>query len=579
MTRRQVLSRLGRALAPVALPMALSAGARIVGQLIDVALVAGAAWSLAGFAAGEPAPVVPTLVVLAAMGIIKAVARYGEQYLGHYVAFGLLASMRTRFFEAIRPLAPAALADARSGDLIDRVMTDVDRVEVFYAHALAPAVSGVVVPMTVAGLVAWLADPVLGLWLLAFMFVAGVAIPALGVMVGAADAARAAQAGGELAAHLTDGIQGIGDVVIFGYGDSRLEEQARLARRAQAADLRAARVDGLRAGAFDAVAGLGLVVTGWYAVRLMAGAGLGLPEVAATTAAALMAFVPLRDLQQVEPAFDRALAAAARIFEITDRPALVSDPPEPVAAPAGDSLHFERVHFSYPGGADSVLAGVTLSVTAGSRVAIVGPSGSGKSTLAALAVRFWDPDRGRIAIDGHPLSALALADLRRLVTVVPQRPHLFAGTIADNLRLGAGEVTDIEMVAAARAAAVEEFVSELPDGYATQVGELGNRLSGGQRQRVALARGILRGTPILIVDEATSELDVDTEAHVLAGLAEATAERAVIIIAHRLATVTDADEIVVFDGGRVVESGTHDELMASGRLYARLWQRQLDTIA
>lgn len=578
MSRSEVIRRLTGALAPVAGPMAGSVLTRLVQMMLDVGMVAGLAWLAVSTASGEVSNPWPGVAVLAAMGIVKAVGRYLEQYLGHYVAFGLLASMRVAFFRAIRPLVPSALGGIGSGDLLDRATSDVDRVEVFYAHTLAPVVTGYLVPGAVVAAMAILVHPTPAWWLLGMVLVAGVAVPAVGARVGERGSAVAAEAGGILAAHVADGIQGLGDVVRFAHGGARLAAMEELADRVHEAERRAATVDGIRSGVFDLVAGAGLVAVAWSGFGLLEAGIVGAGQLAGAVAAALVAFVPLRDVQQVEPAFDRAMAAAARIFAISDVPPVVTDPPVP--QPVGDApkLTMSNVAFAYPGRPAAALEDVTLEMGRGQKVAVVGPTGSGKSTLARLAVRLWDPDRGRIAVGGTDVRQLRLAELRETVTVVPQRAGLVAGTVADNIRLGWPDADDRAVEAAARVAAAHEFITDLPDGYRTEVGDLGERLSGGQRQRIGLARALLGQAPILILDEATSELDVDSEAEVMAGLAGAASDRALLVIAHRLVTVMDADEIVVVDRGRVVERGNHVRLLQAGGLYSRLWARQLDTL-
>lgn len=549
----------------------------MVQMSLDVALVGGAAWLVADIADAGSAWSWNPVVFLAAMGVIKALARYWEQYLGHYVAFGLLASLRVRFFEAIRPLVPAALADSRSGDLVERVTVDVDQVEVFYAHTLAPLVTAVLVPAATVGAVAVLVHPLPAAWLLAAMVVGGVIVPAGGLRLGSDREGAAGAAIASVADHLTDGIQGLADVVGLGARDRRMSELTQLSRQAAVARSRAARADGLRTFAFELTAGAGFVAVLWSSLGLMAAGDVGPAPVAAGIAIALVGFVPLRDLQQVKPAVDRAMEAADRIYEIVDRRPVVD---EPAASRAGESrpaLEFRSVTFTYPDGA-TALSEVDIEIRPGRKMAVVGPSGSGKSTLAALAVRSWDPDRGSVLIGGVRASDRSLSDVRRSVAVASQRPHLLSGTVAENLRIGRADASGAAVEAAARAAALHHDVSRLTDGYDTQVGEWGGRLSGGQRQRVALARALLADTPILVLDEATSELDVDTEAEVMARLRDVARSKALLVIAHRLITVTDADEIVVLDRGRVVERGDHQSLVEAGNLYSRLWARQLDTL-
>lgn len=569
--------RLTGALTAVRTTLGWSIIARLFHLLVDVGLVAGATWLVANAALdraewswGPPA-------VLALLGLMKGVARYWEQYLGHHVAFGLLASLRVRFFDAIRPLVPAALSDIRSGELVDRVTADVDRVEVFYAHTLAPIVTGIAVPLLAVGGVAVAVHPIPALWLFLAMLVAGLVVPAVGKGTAGRRRTEAVAAGGRSADFLTDGIQGMSDVVGFGHGERRLAELGELSRQATGAAVAASSLDAVRSFVFDLAAGAGLVAVVWSGVDLMGEGSVTPGRLAAGLAAALVGFIPLRDVQQVKPAFDRAMEAAGRIYEVIDRRPFVEEPGRPQSMGADPGLEMSGVGFAYPGGTVALVS-LDLTVEPGRKVAVVGPSGSGKSTLAALAVRLWDPANGRILVGGMPVSDLALAELRRAVTVVSQRPHLLAGSVADNLRIGRAAASPDAMVAAARAAAVHETVAALPHSYDAPVGEWGGRLSGGQRQRVALARALLADAPILILDEATSELDVDTEAEVMAGLRSVAAGKALVVIAHRLATVVDADEIVVLDEGRVVERGDHASLVEAGGLYARLWTRQLDTL-
>lgn len=573
-----VRRRLTASLRPVFSAMALSIAARIIQLAAGLILVGAGAWGVAALATESLSDPWLLLVVLAAVAALKAFARYVEQYQGHAVAFGLLAEMRTDFFGRVAPLAPAALSDTRSGDLVDRVMSDVDRVEVFYAHTVAPVVAGVIVPvLTLLGVGIW-SGPRLALVLAVAMVLVGLVVPFSSLAAARESAEAAGAAGGELAAHVTDGIQGLTEAVVFDYGDRRLEEMESLAGLVATAEGAAARIDGVRAGLNQLVMAGALVMVALLGAASVRDGTLELPALAGTLAVTLVAFGPLRDLQQVKPSYDRAMASADRIFSIADRSPVVTDPTRPEPVPEQPSaLRFEGVTFAYPG-RDEGVRDLDLAVEPGTKVAVVGPSGAGKSTIARLAARLWDPDRGRVTVGDRDISRLELSDLRRTVTVVTQESHLLSGTVAENLRLGRPNATPEELRRAARTAALAEDIASLPNEYDAQVGELGVRLSGGQRQRVAIARGLLAGAQVVILDEATSELDVDTEAELLRQIGPALAGRALLVIAHRLATVVDADEIVVMDRGRVVERGTHDELLARGGLYARLWARQRDEL-
>ena len=272
-----------------------------------------------------------------------------------------------------------------------------------------------------------------------------------------------------------------------------------------------------------------------------------------------------------------ALGASQRIFELLDESSEIADPPSPVSIDVVEGrVTFENVSFSYSDRSSVVLEGIDLDVAPGERVAIVGPSGAGKSSLVQLVPRFFDPTSGVVRLDGVDLRDLTVASVREVMAAVPQETQLFSGTVADNLRVGKPSATDAELVEAAQAANAHDFIDSFPDGYSTVVGERGIKLSGGQRQRVAIARALLKDPKILVLDEATSSLDSESENVVQEALETLMQGRTTLVIAHRLSTVRDADRLVVIHEGRLVEEGTHDSLMARGGLYNDLYAAQFD---
>jgi len=283
---------------------------------------------------------------------------------------------------------------------------------------------------------------------------------------------------------------------------------------------------------------------------------------------------PLAGAGRIVNSYENARASAERIFELMDRPATVADAADPVRLPAVEGrVDFAGVTFGYRPD-DPVIADVSFTAAPGETVAFVGPTGAGKSTLAKLLLRLYDPDAGAVRIDGVDLRDAALADLRRAVGYVGQDVYLFDGTVRENLTYGAFAATEDEMVAAAEAAEAHAFVSALPEGYDTRIGERGVKLSGGQRQRLSIARAMLQDPSILVLDEATSAVDTETELSIQRALDRLTAHRTTVVIAHRLSTVRGADLLLVLDGGEIVERGTHDSLVDAGGLYATLWAIQ-----
>ncbi|MBV8393306.1 MAG: ABC transporter ATP-binding protein, partial [Alphaproteobacteria bacterium] len=386
---------------------------------------------------------------------------------------------------------------------------------------------------------------------------------------------QAREAAGELGAFAVDSVQGLGEIVAFQQETSRGEKLNELSQRH--IDLRLPFFSELtlQHAILEVMTGLGglaIVVTGAVlSAKGMIDPGL-LPLL---TILAMAAFLPVSEIAQIGRQLADTLGATRRVYALANEPVPVTDGPGVPPKTGAAALALENVVFTYPGQTRRALSGVTFSIPAGKTVALVGTSGAGKTTTAQLLMRFWDPDSGRITLNGADLKDYKLDDLRRMVALVAQDTYLFNDTLRANILIARPDATEAELQAAIRHASLSDLVAALPDGLDSPVGERGTSLSGGQRQRVAIARAFLKDAPILILDEATSHLDAVNEQAVRRALDLLQADRTTIVIAHRLSTVRDADLIVVLDQGRVAETGTHASLVAKNGLYARLVSRQL----
>lgn len=385
----------------------------------------------------------------------------------------------------------------------------------------------------------------------------------------------------ELNAHAVDSIQGLGEIIAFGQVARRRDEFLERIDRHISVRLAFFRDLTWQSAMLETATGLGglvVVVTGAYLVSVGQLQAVHLPLL---TLLALSSFLPVSEIAHIGRQLADTLGATRRLYAVHHERPVVSDGPgvasEPV--PGAPALEMTGVAFSYAFQPRRALEEVSFAVPSGRTVALVGPSGAGKTTVAHLFLRFWDPESGAVRLDGHPLPEWRLDDLRTRIALVTQDTFLFNDTLRANILMARPGASAAELQAALASSALKEFVDSLPEGLETRAGERGMRLSGGQRQRVAIARAFLKDAPVLILDEATSHLDAINERAVRRALVALMRDRTTVVIAHRLSTVRDADHIVVLDHGRVVEQGTHEDLLASGGLYRELVGRQLAVMA
>lgn len=518
----------------------------------------------------DPGPYFVWLWVLAPLA---GILHWLESWIAHDMAFRLLAEMRIDAFRKLDALAPAYLTRRRTGDLMALATHDIELIEYFFAHTVAPAFVAALVP---AGVLVVLGAESIWIALALLPFLVGVGLSPF-LMRRRVDqlGSEAREAAGELGAYAVDSVQGLGEIVCF-------QDEW---RRADGLDRRADRHIALRLPFFGELTlqqSLLEVLTGLGGLAVVTvGAGLaaaGSVEVALLpmlTLLAMAAFLPVSEIAQIGRQLADTLGATRRYYALENEPVPVEDGPGAPAGISGGGIVLEDVVFRYPGQSQPALDRVSVAILPGATTALVGMSGAGKTTTAQLLMRFWDPDGGRILLDGVDLKTFALDDLRGRIALVAQDTYLFNETLRANVLIARPDASEADLIAAIENAALGPLVQTLPDGLETKVGERGASLSGGQRQRIAIARAFLKDAPILILDEATSHLDAVNEATVRRALDRLKANRTTIVIAHRLSTIRDADQILVLDEGRLVETGTHDTLLGKRGLYAGLVSRQL----
>ena len=490
------------------------------------------------------------------LAISRAGFRYLERYTTHRAMFRILTTIRAWFYAAVEPLAPARLVHVRSGDLMTRLVNDVDAMEEFYVRVLVPPFVAAVV-VTITSAIYGLFDALMGVLLLAFLLLTGVVLPLASRWLSREPARMVATLRGDTGALIVDGLQGAADLVAL---DADAHHRQRLLTRAgemDAARRRLGVIEGVSdalGGLFAALAGLCILV---LAIPLVNAGEVEGVFLAALPLAAIAAFEAVQPLSRSLQLLDTTRASARRLFEIVDTPPPVTDPVSslrqverdaatlPMATgPTPPALDIRGLSFRYAPDEAWVLRDVDLHIGAGERVALVGPSGSGKSTLLALLLRFWDYEQGSLCVAGRELREMGQDDIRAGLAVVPQDVHLFDATIRDNLAVADGNASDAEMEAACRIAQLHETIVALPAGYDTVVGENGVRLSGGERRRLAIARAILKGAPIMVLDEATADLDASTQAALWSALNPWLDGRTVLVMAHEPPTGARVGRVV-----------------------------------
>ena len=579
------VSRALRRLAPVLrrhwVGVALTVATALGNQVAGIAAAAIAASVTGRVAVGaEPADLTPWLVALGAFVVIKAAFAWAESWVAHDMAYRVMADLRSDVYSGLKRLAPAWLLGKRSGDVASTALADVEALEWFYAHTVAQVSVMVATPLG-ALVVLSIIDLRLALALAPFALILAL-VPLVLIRRGHREGQALRSGLAELQAETTDVLQGVREIVLFGDGERRLSRLSNVSSGLGRVQRSQASRTGAENGASEALLAGAMVAVLITGVILVDGGELDRLRYPLAVVVAGLALAPILVVTGGVRNLGLLRATASRIVAVMDTPSRVSDPApadrvDLVDVRSAPDVRFEDVRFGYEPD-QVVLDGATFDVSGGSTVALVGVSGVGKSTCANLLLRFWDPGSGSVLIDGVDVRRLPLDRLRQIVSLVPQDPYLFQGSIADNLRLARPDAPDSRLEQVAREALVCEFTDDLPDGLDTVIGERGSTLSGGQRQRVALAQALLRDAQVLVLDEAVAEVDTQGEAELQEALRQARNDRTTVVIAHRLATIAAADHVVLLEAGRVAQTGTPTKLLNVDGPYQRLMARQVDGV-
>lgn len=515
-------------------------------------------------------------IILVAVSIINWFSDYERTYQISWLGQNMVNDIRMKLFSHLQDLSFSFYDKAEAGRIISRVTNDTDTLSMIFAQGIVTVLSDILTLVGIVVVMLWLSVPLT----LATLVV--IPILLLSTLVFQSRLRRAYRMTRKKIAKVTsklqESISGIREIQSFTRERDTIETFRQANIENLQANVQAGRIFALLMPVIQIIGAIGTCIVLWYGGILTVGGGITLGILVAFLAYVTSFFRPIVNLTTFYNTVQSAMAAAERIFDTIDTRPEIADAPEAVELPrVNGRIAFQNVSFGY-NPSDTVLENIDFSVEPGKTLAIVGPTGAGKSTIVRLLSRFYEPQSGAITVDGHDVRGVTLRSLHNQIGVVLQEPFLFSGTIMENITYGKLDATDEEVKNIAKLVGAHEFIKSFPDGYETEVGERGMRLSVGQRQLISFARALLRDPPILILDEATSSLDPYTELKIKRGLSVLLKNRTSLVIAHRLSTVRNADNIIVVNDGEIVEEGNHRELMKKRGLYRRLYDKQFKDI-
>ena len=537
----------------------------------NIGLMAASAYLLARAALHPPVlDLMTTIVGVRFFGLFRAVSRYFERYVSHDVTFKMLSRIRVAFYQKLQPLAPARLLNYQSGDLLGRIVADVETQQNLFLKVLAPPISALLV-LVIYGLFLARYDVRFTVILAASFLLAGLGVPWGIKIFGDGIASQMKSLKSVLNIQISDCLLGMSEIIAYGQVQSRLSRVRLIDQELMHRQRRYIGLSALSSALVGMIANIGMWLVLILGIVLAEQKRLSGVDLGMLALGCFSSFEVLFPLGLVPYHLEQNLTAADRLLEIIDAEPAVKECAARSFVPEGFDLVFQDISFKYGQNEPWTFKHLSFRIPEKSKVAVVGPSGAGKTSMVNLLLRFWEYNEGQIFLGGHSLREYSLEDVRSFLGVVTQRTHIFNATIRENLLMAKPQATDEELIKACRQAKLHNYILSLPQGYDSFVGEGGFKLSGGQRQRLAIARVFLKNAPIIIFDEATTGLDSLTERSVMDEFFQYNKDRTAMVITHKLTGLERMDEILVLDRGRIVERGNHKELLRQGGLYRQMW--------
>lgn len=539
----KIMLRLIKILKPLVPVMMITITFGVLGFLAAISITTFGAVAMANIVGVDMGYTFKTcLKIIITCGILRGILRYIEQYSGHYIAFKILAILRDKVYKALRKLAPAKLESKEKGNLISVITSDIELLEVFYAHTIAPIAIAIITSSVIA-VILYNINPYFGIIGAIFYIIVGCIIPVLSSKLGSKAGFEYRNEFGKTNSFLLDSLRGIKETLLFGQGNNRLESINKNSNKLNEKMKIIKGHEGLIRALTDITIMIAILVTLYTGVELYKGQTINIGQVVVALVLLASSFGPTVALSNLSNNLMHTFACGQRLFDILDEAPAVLEVDGNTNINM-DDIKIKDVEFKYADRDEVLLRNVNLNIKKGDKIAIIGESGCGKSTLLKLMMRFWDVDKGSIEIDNENIKNIPTKALRKSQSLVSQETFLFNDTIKNNLMIGKKDATDEEIIAACKKASVHDFIETLPKGYDTNVGEIGSNLSSGEKQRLGIARSFLHNAKVLILDEPTSNLDTLNEAQILKSIKEESNDKTIVMVSHRKSSTAICDKKV-----------------------------------